>query len=284
MNKKSGNPQESIERSPHDNKNPYSMIRNDLIKNKKLSTNCRFLLVFILTHIDSVKLSGKFLCNILKGSMSKNKVYECINEAISHGYMKREMIKENNLIRYKLYISESGSFKKSFRFPVSGDPEASDPLTNNNLNQVYKEPTPTPSLEPEPPDKGFFDKSSEEEEVLGLWIQDRTGCDEERARAVFWNAKSFEVRKMLKKDKESFIYKAINNNYTLRASFHEKNRCIAYAAERNCKGCFTDRGMLIFDFTHEKLAFTSKDFIDRLINIIKTYKVESLAKYFGINL
>lgn len=119
-----------IQRCPHDAKNPYTMIRNDLIRNKNISPECRWLLIYLLSNDEEVwNINLTQVMNHLQGHCGQRKVYALVSEALEHGYMKREYIMDGNLKKgVKYYVSETPKFKKvvrngSFRHVESRDVE-----------------------------------------------------------------------------------------------------------------------------------------------------------------
>jgi hypothetical protein len=104
-----------MERCPHDKENPYAQILNELIRNEKLTPDCRWLLIYLLSNEKGWKICVKQIVNHLKihrGYSSKT-VYKIIKEAIDAGYMKREQSKNGNSWgKVKYFISERPKFKK----------------------------------------------------------------------------------------------------------------------------------------------------------------------------
>lgn len=117
----------SIERCPHDKENPYTMVHNDLIRDRSISPACRWMIIYFLSMKDSWNINMSQLVAYLKPDMGRDKVYSLVNEAISAGYMKRVQIakggKSGIAINYKYYVSEQPKFKKCFRNPDFQDTE-----------------------------------------------------------------------------------------------------------------------------------------------------------------
>ena len=126
----------SIERSPHDESNPYAQILHKLIKDDEISPNCRLVLISLLSNRDGWVININQLKKEYKNWFGKDKLYEIIDEALEAGYLMREIYTVNNLKRYKYYLSEKKRFKKCFRYPDSQDTEFQDP-ENPDSKQEY---------------------------------------------------------------------------------------------------------------------------------------------------
>jgi hypothetical protein len=115
---------DTIERCPHDKENPYTMVRNSLIRDKRISPNCRMVIIFLLSNQNGWNIRVPQLVNEFKEHIGRDAMYNIITEAIEFGYMKRETYTENNMKRYRYFLSEEPKFKKCFRltdFQDTGD-------------------------------------------------------------------------------------------------------------------------------------------------------------------
>jgi hypothetical protein len=133
---------DTIERCPHDKENPYAIISRDLIRDKNISPECRWLLIYLLSNDGKWVVKTKQLRNHLEGFMGRDKILSVIKEAIDAGYMKRDLFKINNLNRSRYYVSETPKFKKCFRRPENQDPESGDPentdyIKNSNPKEEH---------------------------------------------------------------------------------------------------------------------------------------------------
>lgn len=114
------NLQATVERCPHDQENPYTMINNALLRDENISPNCRWLLSYLLSNRANWKITVLQISQNVKKHLGIKKVYKIINEAIKAGYMKREDVYvsegHSKLKRnVKYFISETPKFKKCFR-------------------------------------------------------------------------------------------------------------------------------------------------------------------------
>lgn len=107
----------TFQRSPHDKENPYAQISRDLIRDQSISPNCRWLLIYLLSMSDNWVIKIEQLVNHCKGFLGRDKIYKVVQEACDAGYMQRHDHKKGNLRRCVYYVSETASFKKSFRLP-----------------------------------------------------------------------------------------------------------------------------------------------------------------------
>ncbi len=143
-----------IERCPHDQENPYTMIKNDLIRDMSISPECRWLIIYLLSNKPGWRINIAQVISHVKPHMGKDKVYSLFTEAIEAGYIRREISRRKNpnggiLKGYRYFVSESPKFKKFHRHPENQ--EAGDQYTgftdskNNHPEEgTSKEITNTP--------------------------------------------------------------------------------------------------------------------------------------------
>ncbi len=186
-----------IQRCPHDEKNPYTMIRNDLIRDNSISPNCRWLLIYLLSNneeIWTVRISQ--VAKHVQGFIGRDAVYRIVNEGIQAGYIQRFEYFENNMKRYKYYISETPKFKKSLRCPEIQYTESQYPENQGRKEGTTQERTslrkniknPPPLVPPKKavPKKPSKDISlrSEEEDIVEIYkiLNDTTLSANEKKR------------------------------------------------------------------------------------------------------
>lgn len=124
----------TIHRCPHDEKNPYVMINNNLIRNENLSPQCRWLLIYLLSNEEGWNISIQQLRNHLKKFAGRDKIYNMINEAIEAGYMELQEYLDGGLKRTRYVISETPKFKKCLPHPENPDPAVPHP----EASPIYK--------------------------------------------------------------------------------------------------------------------------------------------------
>lgn len=107
------NADQTFQRCPHDRENPYTMISRDLIRDKSISPECRWLIIYLLSNEGSWKIHIREIVNHCEGLIGRNRIYEIVNEAIEAGYMKREKFLVNGLTRQRYYVSEVPKFKNN---------------------------------------------------------------------------------------------------------------------------------------------------------------------------
>ncbi len=139
---------QTVQRSSYDPEIPYTAISNALIRDNRLSIECRWLITYLLTHTNNWRITVAQIINHCKGNIGRDRVYLLINEAIKHGYMKRETIFHptlRNQMRY--FVSESGNFnsanQKDLKSRVTEfhDPEHQDTENQDPENQGSQELT-----------------------------------------------------------------------------------------------------------------------------------------------
>lgn len=165
----------TIERCPHDDENPYTQIKNDLIRDISISPECRWLIIYLLSNKQGWQISMNQMVRHLSPHMGRKKVEKIFEEAINSGYIKKESIlresgrggKLKSGVKY--IVSESPKFKKCLRnsqLPENRSTDLSDdrfigetPLKKNITNQEEHlskkqqfSPTPhSPAARSEPP-------------------------------------------------------------------------------------------------------------------------------------
>ena len=112
-----------FKRAPHDKKNPYVMISQELINDKNISPECRFLLIYLLSNKNRFKININNIVSCNEITWGRTKVTRLINEAIEARYITREIKRDTN-----------GSYE-SLEYKVLDG--MVPPNTNNNN---YKEP------------------------------------------------------------------------------------------------------------------------------------------------
>lgn len=77
----------TFQRAPHDKQNPYAMVSNALIRDNRISPECRWLLIYLLSNNDNWKIRIKQIISHCKGFIGRDRVYAIIQEAIKFGYI-----------------------------------------------------------------------------------------------------------------------------------------------------------------------------------------------------
>lgn len=139
----------TIERCPHDSENPYTMVRNDLIRDASISPNCRWLIMYLLANKDGWTIKMSEVMNHVKLHMGRDKVKALFNEAIEHGYIKRVILKRANprggmLNTYHYIVSELPKFKKCYRWTENqetGDQETGQASTKEGTSFSQEKPS-----------------------------------------------------------------------------------------------------------------------------------------------
>lgn len=129
---------DAIQRCPHDEQNPYSMISNDLIRDENISPNCRWLIIYLLSNKGTWKIKVSQIREHLRNHIGRNKVFKIMNEAIEAGYILREEYTYKNLKRCRYFVSEKPKFKKCFRCPEIRDAEIGDSEIRHNKEEHPK--------------------------------------------------------------------------------------------------------------------------------------------------
>ncbi len=107
----------------------FTIVPNELLRNPNISTSCRWLIAYLLSHDRSWKIQIPYIMKSQK--ISKDKMYSMIDQAIENGYVKRETFMENGMKKYKYLISKHAKFKKCLPCPENQD--------TGNLSMVYEQ-------------------------------------------------------------------------------------------------------------------------------------------------
>jgi hypothetical protein len=110
----------------------YTITPHDLIRNPFISPQCKCMIIYLSANAPNWRINAKQLISHYKEFMGRDQVYATINEAIEHGYMKREVKIIKGLKRITYHVSSDGRFKKSLPLPENQD-------TENQDNKEYQE-------------------------------------------------------------------------------------------------------------------------------------------------
>jgi hypothetical protein len=109
---------DTVQRCPHDPENPYTMIKNDLLRDNTLSDGCVRLICYLLSNKNDWKITMIQIVNHMKNVMGRTKVYELVKEAIAAGYMMKQTAFSKNLkSKVKYFVSETPKFNQTLLTP-----------------------------------------------------------------------------------------------------------------------------------------------------------------------
>jgi len=104
---------------------PYSQLGNAMIRDKRLSRDARFALIFILTYPPNWKFNLEWLASEL--GIGRNKTYKLISEMVELGYCAREPQRDSAGRHVKTdyyFTDEPGSIEAD---PLTGNGEVDTP-------------------------------------------------------------------------------------------------------------------------------------------------------------
>ncbi len=174
----SQNPEaETIQRCPHDESFKYSIVSNNLIRDRSISPECRWLIIYLLSNKEGWKINVQQVINHLQPHTGRNAVYKLFDEAIQAGYIKREFItktidKKGSInCGVKYFVAETPKFKKCLRRSENRDTDDRD--TENQEHNKYYTPkndykesslkVPETKMEAKASDVDFSDSKSKKE-------------------------------------------------------------------------------------------------------------------------
>lgn len=110
----------------------YTIVPNALIRDKTISPECRWLIIYLLSNKPGWKIKSSQLANHVSGFIGRDKILKIMKEAIEAGYISRE-IKINRNAKgqvsrtYHYKVASTARFKKCYRHPENQDPENQGP-------------------------------------------------------------------------------------------------------------------------------------------------------------
>lgn len=123
----------SILRVQKNKENPYVIINKKFLEDPKISLKLKGFLAYCLSKPDDWKFHVRQLAGVLKES--KNAIYSVINEGIKHGYIERDIQKNNGRFEAVDYIIHESKINYTVsRFPDTEGADAEDgTLLSNDL-------------------------------------------------------------------------------------------------------------------------------------------------------
>ena len=108
------------------------MVLNELIRTTVISPACIALIIYLLSNKPGWRINVKQLINHYKSKLSRDAVYDLVNEALAAGYMRRVIIRKGGRFSgFKYYVIEKpkNASKTCFQpFPGLPDTVAPDPV------------------------------------------------------------------------------------------------------------------------------------------------------------
>ncbi len=93
----------------------FAAIPNNLIRDSSMSTDCRWLICYLLSHSGRWHISIPYIME--SQNIGRRVMYRILDEAIEHGYIKRDSWIQDGFKRYRYLVSRSAKFKKSLQPP-----------------------------------------------------------------------------------------------------------------------------------------------------------------------
>lgn len=112
---------------------PFVMVPRDLIRNPKISPECKWFISYLLSHSGKWKISIPYV--IKNQNISKNRIYPIIQESIEAGYVDRIEYLEKGMKRYRYVVSRTPKFKKFLLCPQNQDTEKQDPENEDSKEE-----------------------------------------------------------------------------------------------------------------------------------------------------
>jgi len=124
MSRPKSNQESTFESCPNEEEIAYFLVPRAFIRNSKISMECRGFLTYLMSHSEKFKISMPWVLKTQK--LTKHLLYKMIDEAIEHGYLKREVYSEKGWKRYRYILSRNGAFKNYLHCPKFQDTENQD--------------------------------------------------------------------------------------------------------------------------------------------------------------
>jgi hypothetical protein len=142
-----------IQRDPHDRENHYTKISNALIRDSKISPQCKWFIIYLLSFEAHWTISIPQIMK--KQNLSKDNVYSLIAKAREAGYvLLKKTWNELGHITFRYYVSESPRYVGMYKIPPKKPkkpfpclPEqAKQDASNNQLPKIINAPSFLPPL------------------------------------------------------------------------------------------------------------------------------------------
>lgn len=254
----------SIHRCPHDRENPYAQISRALIRDKSISFECRAFIIYCLSYDAKWEISIPYFMK--EQEICKDRMYRILNEALSAGYIKREVSLEKGLKRFKYYVSEYPKFKEFLPYPENEDTDPPDPENQDTTNkQSYERTTdkkassiplpPSKGEETPNPLKGAAAAASSEKEVLKKELLNRMKPDEFEHG---W--KVYELKRKLETidNPAGMIYRSGKDKWPIPASVssEEDNYALMEKITARCKD-FIERNQIVIGYNYIEFPWSN---------------------------
>jgi DNA-binding MarR family transcriptional regulator len=275
-----------IERCPHDEDNPYTLILNALIRNESLSPDCRWLLIYLLSNKKDWKISIGQIVKHLKNhkGYARGSIYKLVNEAIEAGYIKREQCNNGKYGKVKYFLSEKPKFKKCLPRSLLPHAESSRAVKREHKKELVLSYGKEPVAQKKPPLKKqqqaavvvFSDQEKESIERLRHLGFDKQTCEVMRHYSLeLINRQAEEMRKANQSKEISnplgWLRKAIEGDWKSsqpkkskeqeekekESEMIKKNKAIAEKLKKEFKHLFTEK--TYFDVSETYINFFFPD-------------------------
>lgn len=186
----------SIELSPYDQNEPYSIVPHDLIRDSSISPECRWLIIYLSSNNKDWKIHTNQVKEHVKGFIGRDRVDNLFKEAAKAGYIKIEIfLNEHNLRRYRYIVSK---FKKFFLHPDFQGTGRQAPEDQGCLS-IIKDKNYQINNTPLPSEEGVLDETSSSSSVLGNRKKFRTNprALETNPRALGTNPRAIQECEMI---------------------------------------------------------------------------------------
>jgi hypothetical protein len=121
----------------------YTIVPNALIRDKNISPNCRWLIIYLISNKPGWTIKTNQLWAHTRGFIGRDLIRKVLNEAIDAGYVERKVVPRKvgnrNLIGYSYKVSSTPKFKKCFREPDFQGTEIQEPEIQGAENKGTKE-------------------------------------------------------------------------------------------------------------------------------------------------
>jgi hypothetical protein len=118
---------DTISLDQEDSTSQYTIVPNALIRDKSISPQCRWLIIYLITNKPGWTIKSRQLWEHTKGFIGRDGIRKILNEAIEVGYIRRDIVfksvNKGKLTGYAYCVSSTPKFKKCLREPDHQGPE-----------------------------------------------------------------------------------------------------------------------------------------------------------------
>jgi hypothetical protein len=121
----------------------FTVVPNALVRDKTISPNCRWLIIYLLSNKPGWTIKSRQLWEHTKGFIGRDGIRKVLNEAINSGYIRRDVVlkttPKGKLRGYSYVVASTPKFKKVLREPENQGPDDQEPENQGTKELLSQE-------------------------------------------------------------------------------------------------------------------------------------------------